>query len=234
MSHDPECADIEALVYLLEEELDESERMRLAGHLAHCQTCAHLHESTAATRQRWLVDAIPAMPAPVRVPAIPRRSPGVAPWLRATLAAAAALLLLLFTLEFRTRAPEVGQPESTGDSPGDLLAVQSLTLDPAVLTPLPIVTTTNVPRSRRAAAPDASWSLLRSSDPTIATSAVTTLESSRDVDLPALPAQRPPRVGRIDAHGWEMADLVVRATPPASGATLTEPAWRAAVRVPLE
>lgn len=227
-----DCEAIEPLVYLLEDELDGVESAQLAAHLGGCAECRAARAEFLAARGRLLVRAIPA---PLAAIALPRRSPRreLPPWVRAGLASAAALLLILAAWrdDLRRAARGTGPLVEAGES----LALRRYRFERGPDAARVAVTAAGeVPRTRPATTPDESWSLLRgAAEPAGEERSRSTPDEATEIGLDGAPRDRGSHVGRMEAGRWEMADLVVQTTWSADGAAPASAAgWRTQLRVP--
>ncbi len=199
MNRERDCAGTQDVLYLLEDELEGLEGARLSAHLDRCEECFVAREEFLAARGRLLAEEVPSLPDSVEIRLPLRRPAGLRP--RFALATAAALLLVA--------AAWMDLPRMGSDR-GNTLAVRRYRFPNGAR--VQVIDERCIPRTRTAAAPDQSWSLVREpGEETVAL--VRTPESSLtacEVGVGERAPACPPRWGRVESGQWKMADLVVR------------------------
>lgn len=220
-----DCETVRPWVYLLDDELESGEAIRLEAHLAGCASCRAEREEFLAARERLLVADLPPMGGPVRLDRREARAPIGGAWRLSraggsALAAAAAVLLVVAAWVDGVLRPtgeprvtvarnEVPLPPATGI---ETLAPARYRLDAASSPGVVVLGLPEIPRQRVATAPDTSWSLRRGGGPEpaeVGREAASGLSRGGSaIPLAGLASSPTPRVGRVDAGRWEMADVI--------------------------
>ncbi len=246
-----DCDIARPWVYLLDDELDGEETVRLGAHLAVCASCRVEREEFLAARERLLVPEVPPLRVPLRPFGAGLAAPsshggrlGVTRWARPAIAAAAAVLIGVAAWMDGVLRPAdpphraVARNEAGPIPPGarrDTLAPARYRFDTAASGGLVVSGLPEIPRQRVAVSPDSSWAQGRSPQvprEPVRESAVGLPDGGTDILLARTASEPPPRVGRLDAGRWEMADVVVKtslggADSPDAGAG----GWKTLLRV---